>query len=107
MPLLERIGVGITRQKATVLVWGGLRGAVSLSLALSLAQDSGVPEQLREQILFLTAGIVFLTIVINGSTMEWLLHRLALDKLPPAKEKSVQKARQTINAQMRIFFTHA
>ena len=104
MPLLERIGVGITRQKATVLVWGGLRGAVSLSLALSLAQDSAVPEQLREQILFLTAGIVFLTIVINGSTMEWLLHRLELDKLPPAKETSVQKARQTINAQMRIFF---
>ncbi len=40
MPLLKRIGVGFTRQKATVLVWGGLRGAVSLSLALSLAQDS-------------------------------------------------------------------
>ncbi|MEA2079450.1 MAG: cation:proton antiporter, partial [Pseudomonadota bacterium] len=40
MPLLELIDVGITRQKATVLVWGGLRGAVSLALALSLAQDS-------------------------------------------------------------------
>ena len=105
MPLLERIGTGITQQKATILVWGGLRGAVSLSLALSLAQDSGVPELLREQILFLTAGIVFLTIVINGSTMEWLLHRLALDKLPPAKEKSVEKARQAINEQMRSFFT--
>ncbi len=103
MPLLARIGVGITRQKATVLVWGGLRGAVSLSLALSLAQDSAVPQQLREQILFLTAGIVFLTIVINGSTMEWLLHLLNLDKLPPAKDASVQKARQTINEQMKAF----
>ena len=103
MPLLDRIGVGITRQKATVLVWGGLRGAVSLALALSLAQDSAVPEQLREQILFLTAGIVFLTIVINGSTMEWLLHLLELDKLPPAKEASVQKARHTINEQMQSF----
>ena len=103
MPLLERIGIGINRQKATVLVWGGLRGAVSLSLALSLAQDSAVPEQLREQILFLTAGIVFLTIVINGSTMEWLLHLLKLDKLPPAKEASVQKARQTLNEQMKVF----
>jgi len=103
MPILERIGVGITRQKATVLVWGGLRGAVSLSLALSLAQDTNVPEVLREQILFLTAGIVFLTIVINGSTMEWLLHILKLDKLPPAKEASVQKARLTINRKMELF----
>lgn len=103
MPILERIGVGITKQKATVLVWGGLRGAVSLSLALSLAQDINVPEALREQILFLTAGIVFLTIVINGSTMEWLLHLLKLDKLPPAKEASVQKARLSINKKMKDF----
>lgn len=103
MPLLERIGVGINRQKATVLVWGGLRGAVSLSLALSLAQDTAVPEQLRDQILFLTAGIVFLTIVINGSTMEWLLQLLKLDQLPPAKEASVQKARQTLNKKMKKF----
>lgn len=103
MPLLERIGIGINRKKATVLVWGGLRGAVSLSLALSLAQDINIPEQLREQILFLTAGIVFLTIVINGSTMEWLLHSLKLDKLPAAKEASVQKARQGLNEQMTIF----
>ena len=104
MPLLARIGVGITREKATVLVWGGLRGAVSLALALSLAQDSGVPQVLRDQILFLTAGIVMLTIVINGSTIEWLLHRLALDRLPPAKARSVQKARQTIDAQMQTFY---
>ncbi len=103
MPFLKRIGIGITRQKATVLVWGGLRGAVSLSLALSLAQDEAVPEQLRDQILFLTAGIVFLTIVINGSTMEWLLHLLNLDTLPPAKEESVRKACQTINREMDSF----
>jgi Na+:H+ antiporter len=103
MPLLKRIGVGITTQKATVLVWGGLRGAVSLSLALSLAQDTAVPEQLRDQILFLTAGIVFLTIVINGSTMEWLLHLVKLDKLPQAKEESLQKARQTLNGEMDLF----
>lgn len=104
MPLLGRIGVGITREKAAVLVWGGLRGAVSLALALSLAQDSGVPQVLRDQILFLTAGIVILTIVINGSTIEWLLHRLALDRLPPAKARSVQKARQAIDAQMQAFY---
>ncbi len=103
MPILARIGVGITRQKATVLVWGGLRGAVALSLALSLAQDTAVPLQLREQILFLTAGIVFLTIVINGSTMGWLLSLLNLDKLPPAKDASVHKARLKLNSQLNDY----
>jgi NhaP-type Na+/H+ or K+/H+ antiporter len=104
MPILERIGVGITRQKATVLVWGGLRGAVSLALALTIVQDTNIPEALREQILFLTAGIVFLTIVINGSTMEYLLKLLNLDKFPPAKEASIIKAEKSITIHMQSYF---
>jgi NhaP-type Na+/H+ or K+/H+ antiporter len=104
MPVLERIGVGITRQKATVLVWGGLRGAVSLALALTIVQDENIPQLLREQILFLTAGIVFLTIVINGSTMEYLLKLLKLDVFPPAKEASIIKAEKSITAQMHEYF---
>ncbi len=31
MPLLKRIGIGINFQKSTVLVWGGLRGAVCIN----------------------------------------------------------------------------
>lgn len=104
MPILERIGVGITREKATVLVWGGLRGAVSLTLALIIVQDANVPEILREQILFLTAGIVFLTIVINGSTMGYLFKLLSLDRFPAAKEASIKKAEQSLTQQMREYF---
>ncbi len=104
MPILERIGVGITRKKATVLVWGGLRGAVSLSLALTIVQDMNISEVLREQILFLTAGIVFLTIVINGSTMEYLLKRLKLDKFPAAKEASIKKAEHSLRVEMKSYF---
>jgi len=103
MPVLSRIGVGITKEKAGTLIWGGLRGAVSLSLALSIAQDDRIPKVVGEQILFLTAGIVVLTIVINGSTMEALLHYFGLDKLPPAKEASVQKARSSLHTQMTMF----
>ncbi|QSZ40643.1 hypothetical protein GJV85_00420 [Sulfurimonas aquatica] len=103
MPILSRIGTGITKSKASVVVWGGLRGAVSLSLALSIAQDVNIQAELREQILFLTAGIVFLTMLINGSTMEWLLHLLKLDRLPSAKEASVLKAQSEIDKRMREY----
>lgn len=100
MPLLKRIGIGITREKAIVLVWGGLRGAVSLALALIIAQDDVLPQELGDQILFLTAGIVVLTIVINSSTMTMVLRYLGLDKLPPAKQASLDKAQYTIRQRL-------
>lgn len=105
MPVLKRIGVGITFQKAMVLIWGGLRGAVSLALVLTLSMDTKIPTEISEQMLFLTAGIVVLTIVINGSTMEWLLHKLQLDKLPAGKEASVRKAHRNLHGQMEEFIS--
>jgi NhaP-type Na+/H+ or K+/H+ antiporter len=100
MPLLKRVGVGLTPPKATVLVWGGLRGAVSLALALIVAQDTLLPKALGDQVLFLTAGIVVLTIVINSSTMSWVLRYLGLDQLPAAKQASLNKAKFTIKQRL-------
>ncbi|MEA3288658.1 MAG: cation:proton antiporter [Campylobacterota bacterium] len=95
-PILNRIGIGFTKEKGIVLVWGGLRGAVSLALALTIAQNDSIPKEIGDQILFLTAGIVVLTILINGLTMEKLLAFLNLDTLPPAKEVTVQKAKANV-----------
>ncbi len=100
MPVLKRIGVGITKEKAIVLVWGGLRGAVSLALALIVAQDPNLPKALGDQILFLTAGIVVLTITINATTMGMVLKYLGMDRLPAAKQATVQKAKASISEGM-------
>jgi len=94
MPILKH--AGITRDKAIVVIWGGLRGAVSLALALIIAQDLFLPKELGDQILFLTAGIVVLSIVINASTMTLLLKYFALDKLSEAKQASLIQAQQSI-----------
>ncbi len=92
MPLLKRIGIGINRQKATVLVWGGLRGAVSLALALTVAQNELIPKEVGDQVLFLCAGIVVLTMLVNGGSMGWVLKKMGLDHLPDAKQATVDKA---------------
>jgi len=97
MPLLKRIGIGITREKAIVLVWGGLRGAVSLALALTVAQNDLIPREIGDQVLFLCAGIVVLTMLINGGSMGWLLKKLALNRLPEAKQATVDKASGEVN----------
>jgi NhaP-type Na+/H+ or K+/H+ antiporter len=97
MPILKRIGIGINREKAIVLVWGGLRGAVSLALALTVAANDQIPKEIGDQVMFLCAGIVVLTILINGTTMGKVLNWLGLDKLPSAKQATVDKAQGEIN----------
>lgn len=38
-PVLVRIGYGLNWQNGVVIMWGGLRGAVGLALALQVAID--------------------------------------------------------------------
>lgn len=97
MPILARIGIGLTKEKSIVLIWGGLRGAVSMALALIVATNEALDIQLRDQVLFLTAGIVVLTIVVNGSTMRFVMAKLDLDKLPKAKQQTFAKVQHKIS----------
>ena len=57
-----------------VLVWGGLRGALALALAL------GLPESVpwREQALSLTFGVVAFSVIVQGLTVTPLMKRLGL-----------------------------
>ncbi len=57
-----------------VLFWGGLRGAVSLALALSLSHN--VPN--RDIILSLTFAVVLFTLLVQATTIGPLMHRLGL-----------------------------
>ncbi|WP_065204377.1 cation:proton antiporter [Shewanella woodyi] len=100
MPILARIGIGLTKEKSVVLIWGGLRGAVSLALALIVATNESLDIQLRDQVLFLTAGIVVLTIVVNGSSMRFVMAKLGLDKLPKAKQQTFAKVQHKISNEM-------
>ena len=67
-PLLKKIGYGLTLKEAVVMVWGGLRGAVSLSLALLIDGNHLIGGRARELIFLQTTGIVTLTLIINGTS---------------------------------------
>jgi CPA1 family monovalent cation:H+ antiporter len=59
---------------AAPLIWGGLRGALSMVLALSLPES--VPN--REIIIDMTVGFVLLSILLQGTTMAPLLKSAGL-----------------------------
>jgi CPA1 family monovalent cation:H+ antiporter len=60
-----------TRGAIPTLTWGGLRGGISVALALSLA-----PSAEREVILTMCYGVVIFSIVVQGLTMERLVRRV-------------------------------
>ena len=63
-----------------VMTWGGLRGALSMVLALSLPLD--FPN--RDLLVTLTFGVVVLSIVVQGGTMKALLRRCGFAESPKA-----------------------
>ncbi|RWR84945.1 sodium/hydrogen exchanger 8 [Cinnamomum micranthum f. kanehirae] len=88
-PFLQYFGYGLDWKEAVIVIWSGLRGAVALSLSLSHASDKSYSFHLNQEMgalfVFFTSGIVFLTIVVNGSTTQFILHSLSMDKLSATK----------------------
>lgn len=69
----------VTPHAIKVLTWGGLRGGISVALALSLKESLGrVAPQSYQAILFMTYAVVVFSIVVQGLTIPGLLRRLKL-----------------------------
>jgi len=68
------------RAKA-VLAWSGMRGAVSLAaaLALPISTDAGTRFPARDLIIFLTFGVILVTLVLQGLTLPVLIRVLDLE----------------------------
>jgi len=78
VPLVNRLpdAEPINRHNQTIIFWGGLRGAVPMALALSLAANF----EHRELILVLTLGVVLFTLLVQGTTVNHLLHIFKMDR---------------------------
>jgi len=57
-----------------VMFWGGLRGAISLAMVLSI--PLAVTE--RSELIAMTFAVVLFTLLIQATTIQWLLSRLGL-----------------------------
>lgn len=100
-PIMHHLGYGLTLNQAIVMIYGGLRGAVGLALALVVSLEATDDEEYAEEVLKMTAGIVTLTLVINGSTVKLLLNALGMTKMDISKLDSLRYSIEHLKQQMK------
>ncbi len=85
LPLLTRLRLSpvVERPYRVAIMWGGLRGAVTLSLALAVTESYLVPPEVKRQVAILATGFTLFTLLVQGTTLRWVIGRLGLDKLSP------------------------
>ncbi|WP_426267500.1 Na+/H+ antiporter [Sphingomonas sp. LHG3443-2] len=96
LALLQRAGLRRARplgpRQAGVLAWTGMRGVVTLAVALTLPGD--MPG--RDLMLIAAFAVILVTVVIQGSSLGWLIRRLKLEDTDPAPPMSLPQAEATI-----------
>ena len=85
-PFLQKHGYGFRLREHVFLTFSGLRGAVSLALALLVVgtaknqQKQGSLEKRARDLAFLVCGMVLLTTAINGSLASWVYRKLRFNE---------------------------
>jgi monovalent cation:H+ antiporter, CPA1 family len=65
------------------ITWGGLRGAVTLALALAVTESPRIDAPTQSLIAVLATGFVLFTLLFNGLTLQPVMRWLKLDRLSP------------------------
>lgn len=67
-------------QAVLVTGWAGMRGTITLAAAMSIPvlMNDGRPFPGRDLVVFLSLGVVLVTLLLQGTTLEWLICRLGL-----------------------------
>lgn len=84
IPMLNRIpgSKPINYKYRMILSWGALRGAVAIALAMSLPKHFPY----RWQIIDFAFGVTLFMLLVNGTTMSWIINKLKLNKPSPLLE---------------------
>ncbi|WP_324754200.1 cation:proton antiporter [Roseovarius sp. Pro17] len=85
LPMLTRLRLSpvVERPYRVAIMWGGLRGAVTLSLALAVTESYLIPPDVKRQVAILATGFTLFTLLVQGTTLRWVIGWLGLDKLSP------------------------
>jgi monovalent cation:H+ antiporter, CPA1 family len=68
------------------ITWGGLRGALTLVLALAATENAALGPDVKRFIAVLATGLVLFTLFVNGTTLRLVIDLLGLDRLSPRNQ---------------------
>jgi len=93
LPLLTalRLSPVVDRPYRIAILWGGLRGAVTLALALAVTESVGVSVEVKRVVGILATGFTLFTLLVQGTTLRMAIGWLGLDRLSPLDEALSQQ----------------
>src|SRR5271154_3477472 len=88
LPLLSlaKLTQPISTAYKLAIAWGGLRGALTLVLALAVTENPALTPEGQRFVAVLATGLVLFTLLVNGTTLRFVIHLLRLDRLSPVDQ---------------------
>jgi CPA1 family monovalent cation:H+ antiporter len=107
VPVMSRFGwsAPVSTGYRAVMFWGGLRGAVSLALALAVIENDAFAPEIQEFLGVMVTGFVLFTLAINATTVPLVMRAFGLAKLGPAdvaiRDRAFSKAMVNVSERVK------
>ena len=88
LPLLSlaKLTQPISTAYKLAIAWGGLRGALTLVLALAVTENPALTPEVHKFVAVLATALVLFTLLVNGTTLRFVIRLLGLDRLSPVDQ---------------------
>ena len=88
LPLLSlaKLTQPISTAYKLAIAWGGLRGALTLVLALAVTENPALTPEVHKFVAVLATALVLFTLLVNGTTLRFVIRLLGLDQLSPVDQ---------------------
>ncbi len=108
-PLLSaaRVIQRVSTPMKTVIIWGGLRGSVTLALALAVTENAAIEPEVKRFIAIQATGFALFTLLVQGTTLSPLMRWFGLDQLSPIdrafRSQVLTQALSSVRSNLRSF----
>lgn len=95
-PILKRFGYSLTFPEAVILTLGGIKGVISILMAIISSRSSSHSPEFQEISLFLILGVTFLTILVNPFLLKYAEKKFKIVDLSDIQENLLLKVTSQI-----------